>query len=101
MKIELKKPITFEGEEIKEINLDLDSLTGEDLAQAEREYLAMGGPMTSLTLSISYCQSLAARAAGVAVEAIKAMSAKDSSAIAMEVQVFLHDLEPQVPGRSA
>lgn len=100
MKITMKKPVAFEGREIKEIELDLEGLTGADLAQAEREYLAMGGQMTSLTLSISYCQSLAARAANLPVEAIRAMAAKDSARITMEVQLFLHDLDGQQPGRS-
>ena len=101
MKITLTKPVTFDGNEIKDIDLDLEGLTGEDLAQAEREYLAMGGQMTSLTLSISYCQGLAARAANLPIETIRGMSARDSNAIAMEVQLFLHGMEDQVPGKSA
>ncbi|BCS94505.1 hypothetical protein DSLASN_01370 [Desulfoluna limicola] len=101
MKITLTKPVTFDGNEIKEIDLDLEGLTGEDLAQAEREYLAMGGQMTSLTLSISYCQGLAARAANLPIEVTRSMSARDSNAIAMEVQLFLHGMEDQVHGKSA
>ncbi|VFQ46916.1 phage tail assembly protein [Desulfoluna butyratoxydans] len=101
MEIKLKKAITFEGKEINTINLDLEGLTGEDMAQAEREYLAMGGQMTSLTLSHAYCHCLAARAADFSVETIRSMSARDSTNIAMEVQLFLHGMEDQVPGRSA
>ena len=94
MKITLKKAITFEGKEITEIDMDLDSLTGEDMAQAEREYFASGGhPVAPLSISNGYCAALAARAANLPVEAIRALSLKDCNRVIFATQSFLLDAE--------
>ena len=45
MKITLKKPIHFEGEEIKELDMDLDSLTGRDMIEAQKEIQSMDVPV--------------------------------------------------------
>jgi len=90
MKIVLKKAITFEGKEINEINLDLDSLTGEDMAQAEREYFATGGhPVVPLLISSGYCAALASRATQYPFEAIMALPLKECHKVVSGVQSFL------------
>lgn len=94
MKHTLKRAITFEGKEIKEIEMDLDGLTGEDLAQAEREYFASGGhPVVPLLISSGYCAVLAARAANLPVEAIRALPLKECHRVVSVVQNFLLDTE--------
>ena len=42
MKIKLNKPITINGVEMKEIELDFDKLTGADLISASRESGLLG-----------------------------------------------------------
>jgi hypothetical protein len=42
MKIPLKKPITKDGAEITELNIDLDNITGKDILAAEKEARLMG-----------------------------------------------------------
>ena len=37
MKIKLSQPITVKGTEVKELNLDFDKLTGNDIINASRE----------------------------------------------------------------
>lgn len=91
-KITLIKPIVFEGKEITKVNLDLESLTGNDLSMAEREFMLMSGgqnPTAVMLTSQEYQMHLAARAAKIPVEAIKLMSARDCTQIIMEVQAFL------------
>lgn len=88
--IELKKPIEHEGQTVNEIELDLDGLTGEDLIQAESEHSMMTGGVTSVPeLSKSYLMHVAARAAGLPVETIRGLGARDVTQVTMEVQNFL------------
>ena len=89
----LKHPITHEEKELKEIRLDMDNMTGEDLAQAEREYLALGGQPTAHSLSLVFCQHLAARASGMSVDTIRALKISDSQRVISEVQAFLFDVD--------
>jgi len=42
MKIKLSKPIMINGTELKEINLDFDKLTGNDIINASREAQLLG-----------------------------------------------------------
>ena len=89
--IELTKPVQHEGQTIETVSLDLDGLTGEDMVQAENEYMAMGGGAGSgvAELSKAYLVHVAARACGLPVEAIKAMSMRDVTRITMETQNHL------------
>ncbi len=90
-----------DGKELKEVEFDLDNLTGNDMAEAEREYLVTGGIPTNLNSSISYLQHVASRACGVEVDVIGRMSAKDSMYLTTRTQVFLLDMElPSASGRS-
>lgn len=94
MEIKLKKAITFEGKEINTINLDLEGLTGEDMAQAEREYFATGGhPVVPLLTSSGFCAVLASRATDLPFEAIRALPIKDCHRVVSETQAFLLDTE--------
>lgn len=87
----LKKPMNFHGEEIKEIEFDLESLTGNDYIEAERRfgehYQNKVTPL--LELNKEYQMIIASLAAKKPVELFKAMPIKDLSKITIKVQNFL------------
>jgi phage FluMu protein gp41 len=87
--IPLRKPFSFEGKEYTEIKLDVEALTGKDMIDAETEARAMGVRSIMLESSKAYQAILAARAAGVTVDLINALSAKEFSRVTGEVQSFL------------
>jgi len=88
--IELNKPITHQGETLNEVNLDLESLTAEDLIQAETEHAMTSGGVTGVAeLSKTYLLHVASRAMKLPWDDVKTMSARDVSKITMEVQSFL------------
>jgi len=93
MKITLKEAvINKKGEEVTELKLDLEKLTGNDLIQAEKEYRLLapdGGVLAPEMYSKEYHALIAARATGVDVEVIKNLPAQKFAAISMAVQNFM------------
>jgi len=89
MKIKLNKPITINGVEMKEIELDFDKLTGADLISASRESGLLGDNALVPELSKQYLAVVAAKASGFNVDDIMKLSAKDFTAITLAVQNFL------------
>lgn len=91
MEIKLSKPFTFEGKEYAELILDLDGITGRDLIKAEAEARIIAGPAAAPVAELSkpYHAVVAAKAAGVPVDLILALPAKDFTKITMAVQDFL------------
>jgi len=91
--IKLSKPVQFEGKEYKELVLDVDSLTGNDIELAENQFIAQNAQIAAQTplkdLSKGFQAILAARAAKVPVEMIKALPAKDYSKVTIVIQNFL------------
>lgn len=87
--IPFRKPFSFEGKEYTEIRLDLDALSGKDVIDAETEARSMGARAIMLESSKVYQAILAARAAGVTVDLINALPAKEFSRVTGEVQGFL------------
>ncbi|MCF0247947.1 MAG: phage tail assembly protein [Synergistes sp.] len=88
MQIELSKEIEFEGKKYSALDLNLDSLTGKDVVNAESEAAAiMGRPAVDLDKIYQAC--VAARAAGVSVELLQALPARDFCKVTMAVQGFL------------
>ena len=83
------KPYSFEGVEHKELDLNLDSLTGRQLSAAKSE-LAGRGIVTMMTSTDQdYHIMLAKIATGKPVEFFDDMPAGDYSKIAQKVQGFL------------
>ena len=82
-----------DGKDLKELVFDPDSLSGKDMAEAEREFLVSGGIPTNLSSSISYLQHVASRACGIEVDLIRRMSAKDSMYLTRITQIFFLDME--------
>ncbi|MCM0759610.1 phage tail assembly protein [Sporomusa sphaeroides DSM 2875] len=87
--IPFRKPFTFEGKEYTEIRLDLDALSGKDVIDAEAEARAMGIRAIMLESSKAYQAILAAKAAGVTIDMIQALPAKEFSSVTGSVQGFL------------
>lgn len=87
MKMKLKKPVHFEGEEIKELDLDLDSLTGKDMIAAQKEIQSMDVPVQEFNKE--YLAVVAAKACGRPTDLIPLLGIKDFSFITVQVQNFL------------
>lgn len=95
----LLKPITFQGKEVKEIELDLAALTGMDMIAAEREFIrsAPDNERVSLKeLSKEYQTLMAARASKMPVEFFDQLGLKDFSRVTIKVQRFLLELESNI-----
>lgn len=88
-KIVLNKPFTYEGKEYKELVVDLDSLTGNDVIALEKEARASGDRTPVLEFSKSYLAALAARLWGVPTEVVLGLSYRDFAALTMTLQDFL------------
>lgn len=89
MKVKLTKPLTVKGKEVKELDLNFDSLTGNDLVAAEREARAMGDNTPVIALSMQYQAAVAARLIGCPVDDVLALPAKDFKNIVGQASSFL------------
>ncbi|MBR2208900.1 MAG: phage tail assembly protein [Synergistaceae bacterium] len=89
MKIELKKAVTLGGKSVKEINLELEKLTGSDLIDAEKEVMISDNTPLVMDFNRSFLITIAAKSAGMAVDALKSLNIRDFSKITGEVQRFL------------
>ena len=92
----LKKPITFDGEEITEINMDLDDLSRIDLENCEKQARRLAGKKRLVGLvefNKDYLACVAAKAAGLKIDAVRSFSGKDYTQICLLVQDFLLDGE--------
>lgn len=88
---QLTRPITFEGEEIKSLNLDFDSLGGHELMNCAKLAQSMNPEEVPVyrALSINYQVAVAARAAGVAPDVILNLKAKDFTQVTQRAANFL------------
>lgn len=83
------KPFTYEGKTYEKLAIDLESLTGQDLIDAEKGARMMGDKNIMLEASKSYQAVIAGKAAKVPTELILALPAKEFSKITTLVQNFL------------
>lgn len=84
-----KKPVKFEGKEYKEIILDLEGLTGQDVQDVSNEMLAKGISLGLAEVNKSFLSAMASRAANVPVEFMNSLPAREFSSITVQVQNFL------------
>ncbi|MBR0316522.1 MAG: phage tail assembly protein [Synergistaceae bacterium] len=89
MKIKLKKAINFHGEELKELDLNLDNLTGNDLIEAEKQVMMNDNIPMITDFNKSYLIAIAGRVLNIPAETLRTINAKDFSSITSEVQRFL------------
>lgn len=90
-KVTLKKPFEFEGQTYSELVLDLDSLTGQDMIDAEAEARAAGDRSIMLETSKTYLAIVAAKAGKVPVDMLKNLPAKEFTKITAQVQSFFFE----------
>ena len=92
MKYELKKNALINGEEVKEIEYDFDSLKGDSAQLAIRELQKRGIVVQIVETDPNYHAMLFALAAGLSFEDISALSLKDYNAIVgLTRDFFLED----------
>ena len=89
MKIHLSNGIEIKGEVVKNIDLDLMSLTGKDCIDAQNEMLADGHFAQYLEFDKTYHAALAAKALGIPREDIEKANILDFTEITIAVQTFL------------
>lgn len=87
--VKLSVPFTVKGEEVTELNLDFDKLSGNDLVKAEKEVRATGDNTPLLNFSLTYQAAVAGKIVGCPVDDILSMNAKDFKSITNEVAGFL------------
>ncbi|MCB2186941.1 MAG: phage tail assembly protein [Deltaproteobacteria bacterium] len=88
--ITLSKPVAWGGEPTREVEMNLEGLTGHDLVAAEREFQAVNPGFAGVaSLQVEYAMCLAARAVKRPVDDIKALPAGDVLRLTGAVNVFL------------
>lgn len=95
-KIELHKPVEFDGETFTEISLDLDGLTGEDMLSVDRQYSSLSfenATTLSKELSKEYQLLTASRAAKMPVEFFYKLSARDFTRVTIRVRDFFTGMD--------
>lgn len=95
--IKLSRPVVWEDVEHKELTLRFDSLTGEDVIDAESEFMDFVAGKKNVFVALkdqhpAYLAVLAAKAAGVHPNMTKLLSAKDFKKVTGAAQRFLTDL---------
>lgn len=88
---ELKRPITFEGKEIKEIDLSgLEDLTGKDMRELDAQYRQKQfSPAVTKEFDVLYLQMVLARATSKPIELFESLKAKDWTALEVYTRNFL------------
>ena len=86
MRITLSHPVNYKDTQLDALDLELDSLTGNDLIAIEDSLRASGQVNM---FSQSYFAAIAARSAHVPVEVLKSLPVKDFMKVTSEVINFL------------
>ena len=89
MKIKLKKALKHKGEELFELDIPVENLTGADLIEVEQQILSAGKIVLMQDYSKVYLIRIAARAARIPVEVLEGLGARDFTTVTNRVQGFL------------
>ena len=89
MKIRLKKALRHKGEELHELDIPLEDLTGMDLIDIEQQLFKAGKVALMPDYSKIYLIRVAARAAKIPAEVMETLSARDFTVVTNRVQSFL------------
>jgi hypothetical protein len=87
--IRLSKPIEIRGEQVTQLHLDLDALTGFHLIEAEKQARMRGDTSAKPLLSMEGLSILAAKLAGTKPEDIMGLPAPDFLLVTETVSNFL------------
>ena len=88
MRITLSRPVAYKDTQLDALELELDTLTGNDLIAIE-DSLRAGGNVN--LFSQAYFAAIAARSAHIPVEVLKGLPVKDFMKVTSEVVSFLGD----------
>ena len=86
--LKLKKPFELDGEQVTEIEYDLESLTGNHIEQAIAQLGKKGIVVTLVETDQRYHAMLFSIAAGIAYEDVTRLSAKDFAKATTAVRDF-------------
>lgn len=89
MIIKLKTSLKVKDQTVTEVDLNFDTVTGNDLVTAENEVRAMGDVTPSIFLSLRFQAAVAAKIIGVPVDDILALPVTDFRKLVMPVASFL------------
>ncbi|MBQ9628374.1 MAG: phage tail assembly protein [Synergistaceae bacterium] len=89
MRIELTRAITYKDTELKDIELDLESITGYQLIEAEEELRKQGIMINTWDMSRPFLIQIAGKASHIPVEVLKSMSASDFNRVCNVCAGFL------------
>lgn len=93
-KLQLKKPIKINGEEVTEIEYDLDAITGADVQQVTQEMQKLNMVIAVPELDTNYHAMLFAKASGIDYTDMQRMSLKDyTTATGVVRDFFLAGME--------
>ena len=92
MLLKLKKPVKINGEEMNQLEYDLESLTGADIQMAIKELGKKGIPVSTTELDPNYHAALFAVSAGISFDDMALLGAKDyNRAVLLSRDFFLED----------
>lgn len=91
VRITLAKSIETTNGIVTEVNLDFDSLTGQDIIDAEKEFTSKGGTALMKENSKMYQAVIAAKVSGIIYDDLLLCTAKDFSNITLQVQNFFYE----------
>jgi hypothetical protein len=89
MKVKLKKALSHKGEELLELDIPLENLTGTDLIEVEQQLARSGKIALMADFSKVYLIRVAGRAAKIPAEVLENLSARDFTVVTNRVQGFL------------
>lgn len=87
--IKLSKPLKINQQDVNEVVLDFNKITGATLLSAEREARTRGEDSMSVFVSMQYQAIVAAKIIGVPVEDIEELPGNDFKNIVLSVANFL------------
>jgi hypothetical protein len=87
--IKLKKALRHKGQELTELDIPLENLTGSDLIEVEQQVFQSGKITLMPDYSKVYLIRVAARAARIPTEVLEGLSARDFTVVTSRVQGFL------------
>lgn len=90
MKHTFAKPFSYEGADYAELDLDIENMTGQDLADIKRTWAASGNFSPVPTADMDFCAIAAAHAAKVPVDLLYALPAKEFNKVTQAVFNFLN-----------
>ncbi|MFY0545452.1 phage tail assembly protein [Brevibacillus sp. H7] len=92
MEITLHKPIEKDGQTIGKVTLNLETLKGRHLVEAEQEARLRGNVSVNPLYTEEGKALVAAKASGLIVDDILDLAAPDFMRITTEVNIFLHGM---------